>query len=936
MAMTKEPLNSGLVTARDATLLADGELQQADDLILKPYSAAVHRLPGRLAYGTVEASYPVKGLAHLAFDEAGDQLIAWGGPVGTKLFSSPFSAVTGTFTGMGLTLVAGTNDQMDTIQFQGANYLLLGAQNRPRRVAYNAPTDGNPPVLVTRAMGMEPVDPGASGSTTPFSVATMAGSWPLLLGDGVYWFLVTEVYNPGQADEVESTFIPYDKNGKPYLQYVTITSYATQSVIVTRHAPLINDGTDGKNTANAWRIYMSNRAADAATVPALAEFSLVATVGGQGTALADVPTTFQLGAANGTFGWGATGATGFASAVVAWSGVYTQFTSPTNMLGRRNGTYATSSNDLAANVLQKFAIPAITGTITGIEVTVFGQWTNDGNSSVAGAWVSLSKNAELGSSATEYTSPRREFRFNASENVTRYGNDIYAGWVTVGGPGDAWGKAWVAADFVDDGSAEFGAIIGKIGTAHNDTLRIDAVGVRVFSSGAIIDKTLNRPFRYITLESEIGVTTSYGADFPPPNADTGDVLDGQIVLNDPLKPHAIRYSVPDKPESFPPPYVIAFQSKKLNRVTCIRRVGNLMVVGMVSSIVRLNYLPRQTDADFDRSRCFEDISTVSGIPGKNAACIFDMGQGPMLAYASQTGLRATDGMTDQPLNIDLDWAATVKVSALSSAVLRNDVQNQALVLYYTPYGGTANTKALQFSYNRLHVKSGGQLPAMGPLNVAARSTAQAEINGVPYLLTGHSSDGVVYVENSGLVPEAGGTISPVLRTRLQYIADLGSKARIHRVYARTSAAGTAFTAAGNTTLSTPTTVTSSATFTNVTVGMKISGAGIQPGTKVSAKASSSSITISLAAIAAGTGVTLTFSTGAIELTVRGQNVGEAIGDRVTLVADTLVGGLIRTHLDAQAEAHEVKIVKLPTVVADLSVHYIGLDVVSHGKEQSNR
>jgi len=117
--------------------------------------------------------------------------------------------------------------------------------------------------------------------------------------------------------------------------------------------------------------------------------------------------------------------------------------------------------------------------------------------------------------------------------------------------------------------------------------------------------------------------------------------------------------------------------------------------------------------------------------------------------------------------------------------------------------------------------------------------------------------------------------------------------------------------------------------------MIVSGTGILPGTKVTAKADSSNITISAAATASGT-VTLTFGSGAIEMTLSKQNIGEALDDVQTIVEDTFIGGLLRLHLDHQGEAHELKIAKVATVDAGLTVHYVGFDAVTHGKEQGTR
>lgn len=54
--LVNEALNGGVVTARHPTLLRPGEVQVADEMILKPGDPALQRAPGRTAYGTVRST----------------------------------------------------------------------------------------------------------------------------------------------------------------------------------------------------------------------------------------------------------------------------------------------------------------------------------------------------------------------------------------------------------------------------------------------------------------------------------------------------------------------------------------------------------------------------------------------------------------------------------------------------------------------------------------------------------------------------------------------------------------------------------------------------------------------------------------------------------------------------------------------------------------
>ena len=1023
--MLKESLNGGLVTVRDATLLAEGELQQADDMILRPYDPAVHRAPGRTAYGTVlaaaaslcevvsgsttvssqtanfntmfvgqtvsgafasattvasviartqtaiactvsgtttitattgapftllavgqvlrgtgfpagttissitsstvlvasaagtngastitfdptittalaanttntsisltfGASSKVKGLRHVAFDDQTDLILAF---VNNSLMYSPYTAATGTFSFLTGSLPDAGTETLDAVHYKNSHFLFTG--DVPKRVNYSS-TDATPTV-VGRTMGMQAVPGDIS-----WSAATTAGSWSTLLGTGVYWFVITEVYNPDQIDEVEGTYNAYDKQGKPLMKSVTITDVTTQSILVTAHSPFINDGSQGRNTLTHWRVYMSERQPDTSSVPPLTNFIMVAQVN------KDVA-SITIGATNATTE--AYGAVATEIAGTAW-----QY--PERMQGAPSGNSA--KIEANGNNVVSLTYPgldeAIAGTITGIEVTMYGQWINDGNSSPAGAWVALRKH---GSSTVEATS-RREFRFNDPGYLA----------VKSGGQFDKWGTTWTGADI----GANFNLAVGKIGTNHDDIMYIDAILVKVYAGGTVTELTVTKYFPTIVISSEVGVTSVSGANYPPPNATTGDIFDAQLVLNDVSKKSTLRYSMPDKPEYFPLAYFLDFNSKPQEEVTCIRRVGSTLVVGMSNSLKRVNYLPREDDADFSRGRAWEDITAAHGIAGPQAAAVFDMGSGPMLAYVAHNGIHITDGVRSRPLNTDLDWPNTVERSYLRYAVVVNYSAIYTLVIYYTPTGGTANTKALWLNYSPEHIKEGGRLPAMGPVGVSGRSATASEQSGVVKLLTGHATDGKVYLEDNGTSSEdLTNGITPTLRTRLRYLGDIGSKARPQRIYIRLAATGATSTVASCGTTLDSTTVTSSAAFGSITVGMGVTGTGIAAGTTVTAVPTTSSLTLSSAAEATGT-VTLTFSTGACTLGMRKQNVGEAATDLETLPFDTVIGGLVRVHLDHQAEAHEIKISKLSTVDAALRVHYIGYDAITHGRE----
>lgn len=764
MPMLKEFLNGGVVTSRDPSLLLPTETAQADDCILRPNTPALYKAPGRTSFGQVTAATKTKGLAHLAFDGNSDALIAYNG---TKIRSAPYTSDAGTFADLITGLPNTGTETMDTVQYGGRHFVILGS-SRIRRVTYSTPTDGTSPALTARTSGMVPVygagtSSAASGSAP--TATTVAGNWPEPVGGaGIYWFLVTEVIAPSTIDEVESTYV-----GDPV--YAEITDASTQSIQVYRrqdHSTTIffNDGTDEKNTATHWRVYMSPRQPDTNTIPSLGTFQAVRTV-----PLAQASVTFSSASSETS--------THCATANTTSPSGLTAFTNPSNARGAAttdnvfNNTYATASGPGTFGiVLRNFGFSSPT-TVTGIKITVKMRCFSP--LSPAQILLRLYKNnGASGSGVASKTFPLSPSQRSSADFT-----------FVAGGLDDLWGTTWAAADFND---AAF-AVELVASTAGAGSFSIDGVVVALLQGNSIVDQTGNY-FPVVNVDTGVGIVTTFGANYPPPYASTADIFQGQLVTNDLAKPTALRYSLTDQPEYFPQPYVLSFESKYKDEVNFLRTVNNILVVGMTNGLKRVNWLPREQDAEFNGSRAWEDITTTHGILGPHCGTLFELNDsGPLLAYTSQNGLWVTDGMTTRLLNHDLDWTNLIDTSYQSQTVLKNYPKLRLLAMYYTPVGGTTNTKCIYFSYDPMHVKDGGRLPAVGPVSVSAASAAEAVLNGQPRLLTGHNTDGTVYVEDSGTTDASGGTIIPTIKTREMYLAGEGSEARVDRVYVHHQAFG---------------------------------------------------------------------------------------------------------------------------------------------------
>lgn len=904
MPVTQELLNGGLVTARDVTLLQEGELSQADDCILRPRTPAVFKAPGRTRYGQPSGGAgAVKGLRHLAFDSNTDLLLGY---VGTALLASPYTGATGTFTALpsaGAMPNDGT-EFLDVIQYNNAFYTLQGS-GQMRRVSWTNPASqtvitctlaGNGTTLTTVttagfasvvvgqgisgvggtgtiaanavvtalnstvSIEISPSTPGTVTTVTfspsPFvysrlagmqavstfdatQVTTQTGTWNSSsnMGIGYYFFLYTEMVLPGKVDDPNTGFVESAFTGT--IQSKNITNVLTQCIRVT-HGNIVNSTANGLNAATHWQVYMSDRLIDANTKPSLSTFRRIGAPIPVSTPYFDFrDDVITVGPLTGT--------------TTAPLPPRPTFTNPNGVLTPNDGTQANSAANDPGIAIRGFPFPSNGLTPVGVRVNITGI---TGIASAAAAYVRIRRQDGARTSTVDY-------RFE--QTPASYG-------ALLGSATDTWAPniAWTADDF---GAAVFEVWILKAGSGSVQNLIIDGVRVTVDYTGTSVNRN-GVFYKTITLTSQVGVAISESGALAPPFASTADTFEGQMVANDLVKPALIRYSMPDQPEYWPGSYYINFESKKKDKITCIKRVGNLLIVGLQSSIKRVNYLPRETDAEFDRGRSQEDLTTDHGIVGPLAAAQVDLpGMGSVLAYVSYKGLHITDGITSREMNMDLDWANTVNlgldgngVPYLQQCMLENYASEYALRLAYVPAGGTTVTKYLQFSYHPVHMKN-GMLPAMGPSNINARAYCTAVLGGVPKLLSGHPTDGYVYLEDNGdTSADVAALPAPTLRTRFLSPRGTGGQGRIQRVYCRVGAAGDA-------------------------------------------------------------------TTGVFTLGVLRQNINESLALQATTYAlDTVINTTRMAHLDAFAEGLVLKVSKASAQTAGFRLDYIAYQVEDGGME----
>lgn len=816
-----EPFNNGLVTSRDPATLSEGELSLANESIYLPSDISIQKVRGRTKYVTNALAAAVKGLRYIEFDDFTNQILAYSGTMyyrdgmsssetGSTDFTALISNVTdGDTTGTSgdniltttttngfrdvrvgyevsssggqipasttvvaiisttsvqlsanltlnitvsdtvtFTATVGNGSTLEAIQYNNKHYLLNGISNFVlENVSNNA--------LTTRPHGLIAV-------TEPPTVAEITGHWAQSLGIGFWFFFTTEVLSPGTENEVESTNT-VEATRIPYTEITSSDLTSGKTIEVTRPT-LVNAN------ATHWRVYGAVNK-DAPTAPPVSSFQIM----GQQeiTATKALAGDVTLHAAK------------FATAIhsaTSWS-----FSSLA--LNASDNKFTTTNTSGASLQVDTFAIGTVSSTFSGFEVNVR---IGVGNPSNVAKSIAVECTLVYGATPTSAAAQTQIIsvdKYTASYQTLKFGGNT-----------DTWGReytAWASADVTD---ANFGVkiIVGRVGDSSMPTVLIDSVEVRVYTTATSSTIVNIGSFFPIVSVSVGGIISVLGSNSPPPIATTGDVFDSQLVLNDTSDLSIIRYSLPDQPEYFPSVYFINFETKHTDEVTNIGRIGNVLVVGLRNNIYRVNYLPRESDAEFDRGRCYEPLAEGFGIVGTHASTNITLPGGNVVrAFVSYSGLHITNGFEIQTWTDDIDWYGTVSTPAFESATdyLKNCILvdypvNYQLWMFYTPLGGTVNTKAFVFHYHPMHTKN-GKPKITGPITVNTGAACGGRIAGMPIMVTGGDTgfaSGKVFIEDRGYVDNSiTGTPNVSgwnVRTRELYLAGMGRSFTINTTYVR--------------------------------------------------------------------------------------------------------------------------------------------------------
>lgn len=720
-----EPLGGGLVLSRDPSLLQEGELQVAEDVMLKPGSPSLFKVRGRVAFNDVSPA-GIDALGYAPFEGDPHQLVLLDGGE----YQIAPAELEGNFVGVG----DGAGESLKVVPVLDRAVLLTGSIDEGNKVLLS---DGT-----LRPHGLRPV------TATPDAIhSASGGTWPL--GDDLGWFeyWTTEVYIVGEGadegeEEVEGTF-----TGTPKSVEVT----ATTSYVTITAPDVVND------QATHWRVYRSDRKDTEhenkfplgwliATIPiSQRSFTdgLPSTAGPSPATATAIPGELEVPLADGTI-----------------EVLLTGFTTDTDNILLNDGNVATSFivkrdtttfpgitlKTISQVVLRNFGFTNITMPITGITLSIEGS-----KAAVVNVVAHLSWDG--GNSWTD----------GKSVGFTT-GNTT----VTVGG--DAWGRTWNSDEFLN-GAFEVLLVISSNdstgGQASFDYLT--ATITYNSTTSALVDQF---PNVQLTIG---GKKIPIGANGFPPGATTGTWFQGSLVMNDAENPEELVWSVPGTIDYFPFHYRLVIGDPILS----IDTLGSICILGCRGSMIHLNYVPNADDPEFNTGRAYDVFEPGSGVSGLHATTTFTLNGQLMLFYISSNDLKITNGFTTTNAVDDLNWADIANIGLLHEAFVEHNTLDHEILVFYPSPGSDHVDKILRLQYHPTHLKN-GKMKIAGITNYACdHVTGGVSPSGERRIYT--AVDREIFLENRGFIDESGQGINPRIETREAHLAGIGNSWEAPRI-----------------------------------------------------------------------------------------------------------------------------------------------------------
>lgn len=236
-------------------------------------------------------------------------------------------------------------------------------------------------------------------------------------------------------------------------------------------------------------------------------------------------------------------------------------------------------------------------------------------------------------------------------------------------------------------------------------------------------------------------------DSPPPAFAFMWVHRGSVFGLSEAFPRSMRYSESGFPESFPEFYVIpAYNLDEHDRLLCGASLGLTSVIFAEGVVLAVDDPPRVVDGEFDAGQALP-IKGHPGCVGRMAMTPYSVAGEARAAWVSPFGVYTTNGSTCERISDDLDWEGEVSEATLGSAVLKWDAKYLRLIFEFDSDGDGVNDREAFIHMG--HYKESGQPKWSQPTPKRTSALAHGLIESRYRRYSGHPTDGVVYLEESG-------------------------------------------------------------------------------------------------------------------------------------------------------------------------------------------
>ena len=768
-----EPFSGGLVTVKDPTLLSPGQLAFIRNGVYLPGSDAIWRARGRSAFGTATASaIPVDGLRDIRFDNGNHYLIAHT----SASYMSAAVGDTGTF-GV-LTAGIGDGTKLEVVHYRNRFILFNGTQATAsglpsNRVVYlTATAAANTPTTRQHGMLMVPSGPNVTGSATSFS-QTVTGYYE-------YWTTeVAKFTQDGSEMVMEAGF-----SGNPTTIFVSSTGMAPLISL-----PLIVNA----GFTTHWRIYRSPKKDKESDK----KFPTGFMIAEMGTATANALDSFAV-----------LSASSFPSLVNTGSEFYADFASASSITSDNNVYARATAGALVPRNqgVYSFNFGGFAGNVRGIEVEF--QASAVTAPVLVGVRIGRSRNANGSFIPDSVNNLPPQFRQGFSDAIMNRNTAVKTALVTAtSNPGQtvvlgSSSDRWFASDqpgLVDsDFSGTFMAVITPMRPAAALDFAVDYLKATVYYGGTV-DSVIPFPTVVYTFGD---ISAQVSKNGTPPGSSTGDMYEDSLVVNDVTNPSTLRWSYPGDPEAFPGTYYIDFETRANDRITNIKVVNNRLVVFLEAASYRVNYLPSERDASFDRGKAIEVISGSYGCVNEMCATKYTpSGSTERVAWVSDKGIHSTDAFGFDTLTDQLDWGGdrstgiALAGSNYTPIALVDDPDRENLIFYFRNDSTTSGSpySTLHIHYNDLDDSGKPKVSGFVDMrnSIAGATASPASVcpvrrsTGATDIYIGYDGatgggGGQVYRENGTTLPVS----SPVMRwgSRRMFLAGFGNEWKLNNVY----------------------------------------------------------------------------------------------------------------------------------------------------------